>query len=98
MEKKLKEIVTRAYLARPTGKGRVFPWMEGEGYERFVDTVSDMQVQEIMDLFMCDQFVPFRKRSLDEVRKGLEATNKYSKAFIDSVIDGLSKSGEYSKQ
>jgi len=42
-----------------------------------------------------DLFTPFQARPLDEIRKGLESTNKYSKTFIDSVISGLSKSGEY---
>ncbi|EKD90766.1 MAG: hypothetical protein ACD_30C00092G0034 [uncultured bacterium] len=35
------------------------------------------------------ELVPFVKRPLEEIRASLEATGKYNKKFIDSVIKGL---------
>ena len=40
-------------------------------------------------------FQPFIARPLDEVKKDLVSTGKYSDKFISSVIKGLSKSSAY---
>lgn len=37
----------------------------------------------------------FRKKPLAEVRRAFEITGKYSKKFIDDVIDGLAHSSIY---
>ncbi len=39
--------------------------------------------------------VPFKKRSLTEVKKELEGTGLYNQKFIKSVVSGLKKSSVY---
>jgi Arc/MetJ-type ribon-helix-helix transcriptional regulator len=39
--------------------------------------------------------IVYKKRPLEEVRKDLEATGKYNKKFIDSLIRGLARSSVY---
>lgn len=41
------------------------------------------------------EFKPFVPKPLEEIRKSFEKTGLYNKKFIDSVINGLSKSSFY---
>lgn len=41
------------------------------------------------------EFLPFEKKPLGEIRAEFEKTGKYNKKFIDSLIEGLSKSSIY---
>lgn len=50
------------------------------------DMSSDLKLEE------------FVKRPLPEIRRGLESTGKYSKKFIDEIIDGLKKSSIYANK
>ena len=40
-------------------------------------------------------FTPFKKKSLAKVKKELANANRYSSAFIESVVGGLAKSSLY---
>lgn len=40
-------------------------------------------------------FTPFKKKSLAKVKKELANANRYSSAFIESVVEGLAKSSLY---
>lgn len=51
IEEQIKEIVTRGYLAKPTGRGRAFPFMDTPEWEGFVKGCSDVQVHELSALF-----------------------------------------------
>lgn len=42
--------------------------------------------------------VVYKKKPLSEVRREMEATGKYNKKFIDSVIKGLARSSVYAGQ
>lgn len=42
--------------------------------------------------------ITYKKRPLEEVRKELEATGKYNKKFIDSVIKGFARSSIYASK
>jgi len=42
-------------------------------------------------------FEPFAVRPLDEIKKDLASTGKYSEKFIASVVKGLSKSTPYAR-
>lgn len=42
--------------------------------------------------------IVYKKKSLSEVRRGMEATGKYNKKFIDSVVRGLARSSVYARQ
>jgi len=40
----------------------------------------------------------YKKKPLDVVRREMEATGKYNKKFIDSVVTGLSRSSIYASK
>lgn len=42
--------------------------------------------------------VVYNKKPLDEVRREMEASGKYNKKFIDSVVKGLARSSVYAPQ
>lgn len=48
---KIEEIITRAYLAEPTGNKRAFPFMNTPEWGRFVKGAAEMQVLELKSLF-----------------------------------------------
>lgn len=41
------------------------------------------------------EFLEFKKKPLPQVREEFERTGKYSKKFVDSLIEGLSESSIY---
>lgn len=41
------------------------------------------------------EFVPFKKKPLNQIRKAFEKTGKYNKKFIDSLMRGLAESSIY---
>ena len=42
--------------------------------------------------------IVYKKKPLDKVRREMEATGKYNKKFIDSVVAGLSRSSVYASK
>ena len=58
IKEELKEMLTRGYLARPTGQGRAFSFMETPEWEGFVNGVSKVQAIELLALF---------KREVEEI-------------------------------
>lgn len=39
--------------------------------------------------------IVYKKKSLDQVKREMDATGKYNKKFVDSVVKGLARSSTY---
>ena len=67
IKQQIREIITRGYLAKPTGKSRAFPFMDSPEWEGFVKGCSESQVIELYSLYQeaytVDELIKIFKKS-----------------------------------
>jgi hypothetical protein len=87
LEEQIREIVTRAYLAKPTGNSRAFAFMDTPVWEAFVKGASSFQAQELLSLIK--SIVPEKKKEDEFHRTKQDYVNFGFNACRQQIINKI---------